>query len=112
MLSALAFMHVRFERVHPFLDGNGRVGRAILLVQMEKAFGTGPPFTDQTGYRSSLRASSRRDLAPLMNYLGVPIGLSRMIEPWTTPFKVAPRFLDDVSTALTFEDDLAWSRIS
>jgi fido (protein-threonine AMPylation protein) len=111
MLAALAFLHVRFERVHPFLDGNGRVGRAILRVQMEKAFGIGPGFTDQTGYRTSLRASNRKDLAPLMNYLGVPIGLSMVNQPWIAPFQVAPRFLEDVSAAPTFEDDVAWSRL-
>jgi fido (protein-threonine AMPylation protein) len=111
MLAALAFLHVRFERVHPFLDGNGRVGRAILLVQMERAFGIAPAFTDQTGYRSSLRTSSRRDLAPLMNYLGVPLGLSMVNEPWIAPFQVAPRFLEDLSSSPTFEEDLAWSRL-
>src|SRR5262245_57726280 len=34
-LAAVAFFHVRFERVHPFLDGNGRCGRAILAAQIE-----------------------------------------------------------------------------
>ena len=48
----------------------------------------------------------------LMNYLGVPIGLPRVIEPWTTRFKVAPRFLEDVSAAPAFEDDPTWSRVS
>ena len=50
MLAALGFMHVRFECMHPFLDGNGRSGRVILAVQVEKAFGTLLRLTDQPGY--------------------------------------------------------------
>ena len=30
-LSTMAELHWRFERIHPFSDGNGRVGRAILF---------------------------------------------------------------------------------
>lgn len=41
-LAALAFLHVRFERVHLFLDGNGRTGRTVLAVQCEKLFGRLP----------------------------------------------------------------------
>ena len=112
MLATFAFLHVRFERVHPFLDGNGRSGRAILLVQMEKAFGTAPPFTDQPGYRAAMRASARRDLAPLANYLGSAIGVPKLAEPWLAPFQIAPRFLEDITINPRFEEDLAWSRIA
>ncbi len=30
-LEEIIDMHVRFERIHPFQDGNGRVGRLIML---------------------------------------------------------------------------------
>ncbi len=29
-LTAAAYFHARFESIHPFADGNGRVGRALL----------------------------------------------------------------------------------
>lgn len=29
LLAAMSVLHVRFERIHPFQDGNGRAGRSI-----------------------------------------------------------------------------------
>lgn len=109
VLAALAFFHVRFERVHPFLDGNGRSGRAILAVQFEKVFGTLPMFTDQVGYREAIRSSNKRDLASLINYLGTSVGLPRITDGWRAPFQIIPRFLEG-SEEPSFEEDLAWSQ--
>ncbi|MCL2151980.1 MAG: Fic family protein [Oscillospiraceae bacterium] len=30
ILTAAAYFHARFEHIHPFADGNGRVGRTLL----------------------------------------------------------------------------------
>jgi fido (protein-threonine AMPylation protein) len=109
VLAALAFFHVRFERVHPFLDGNGRGGRVILAVQFEQAFGSLPQFTDQSGYREAIRASARKDLGPFISYLGASVGLPKIEGAWPAPFQVAPRFLETEMNP-PFEDDLDWSR--
>ena len=109
MIAALAFFHVRFERVHPFLDGNGRTGRVILAVQFEKVFGALPKFTNHAGYREAIRASAGRDLVPFINYLGASVPLPRISGVWLTPFQMAPRFLES-TTDPPFEEDLAWSR--
>ena len=110
MLAALGFMHVRFERVHPFLDGNGRSGRAILAVQIEETFGILPRLTDQPGYREAMLVSAGRDLAPLLNYLGASVGLPNVAGVWHPPFKISPRFLEEIAVSPTFNEDLAWSR--
>jgi len=39
LLEAIAASHIAFERIHPFSDGNGRTGRAIIAFQTIRRFG-------------------------------------------------------------------------
>lgn len=39
LLEAVAGAHIMFERIHPFSDGNGRTGRAIIAYQTIRRFG-------------------------------------------------------------------------
>jgi len=39
LLEAIASGHIAFERIHPFSDGNGRTGRAIIAYQTIRRFG-------------------------------------------------------------------------
>ncbi len=109
LVAALAFFHVRFERVHPYMDGNGRCGRLVLAVQFEKCFGRLPSLSNQEGYRRAIRDSGRRELATLINYLGAAVDLPN-VESWRSPFRFEPRFMES-SVATSMEEDLRWSRI-
>lgn len=41
-LRAVAFWHLRFEKVHPLCEANGRIGRAILALQVDAGFRVAP----------------------------------------------------------------------
>jgi fido (protein-threonine AMPylation protein) len=109
MLAAISFFHVRYERIHPFLDGNGRSGRSVLAVQFEKLFGHLPDFSNQQGYRFAIRESASGDLGPFLRYLGPGTGMKIPSGAWASAYRVSPRFLDTADGSPTFEEDLQWS---
>lgn len=70
---AAAWMHHRFEQIHPFEDGNGRAGRLLLNLFFVKC--GWPPVHilpgDRSTYLAALEAGNRGDLAPLEELLRV-----------------------------------------
>lgn len=70
--SALATFHYEFLRIHPFLDGNGRVARALLRQQMVELLDVDAHniFADNpTEYYESLRAANEDNLKPLIDLI-------------------------------------------
>jgi Fic family protein len=67
-LEKIAEMHIRFERIHPFQDGNGRVGRMILNQQLINN-GLLPVSIEPKGkYRQAFRQYDKNKDISLMTY--------------------------------------------
>lgn len=63
----IADLHCRFERVHPFLDGNGRTGRLVLNLLLVR-LGYPPAIiykNQRAAYLDALRKGDRGDIGPL-----------------------------------------------
>lgn len=84
-VEALATLHADFERIHPFLDGNGRTGRLLtnlLLIRM----GYPPAIirkAERTRYLANLRKADAGDPGPLGEFLARAIidTLMRFVVP-------------------------------
>jgi len=63
----LARFHHRLVSIHPFLDGNGALARALLSMQIRALTGVSRPlaFGQRDQYFSALRAADSGDLQPL-----------------------------------------------
>ena len=77
-LSLGSSMHFEFESVHPFADGNGRVGRLLLNLHFLKH--NWPPVhilpTDRDSYLAALVAGHASDLAEMEGFLRVAMARS------------------------------------
>jgi fido (protein-threonine AMPylation protein) len=109
LLSAMSFLHVRFERIHPFQDGNGRSGRTLLAAQFERVFGHLPDFSDQCGYREAIRATASGNLSPFRQFLGNGVELTFPPGEWASPYRLAPRFLEAHEGEPSLEENYDWS---
>ena len=72
LLAAAAYFHAKFENIHPFADGNGRVGRTMMNYHL--LLKDHPPITihdeDRKSYYSALEAyHTGLDLEPLKRFL-------------------------------------------
>ncbi len=70
-LTAIARFHAKLLAIHPFADGNGRAGRAILMQQCLDLFSRADMSIMDKGaaYYSSLAAADREDFRPLVRLL-------------------------------------------
>jgi Fic family protein len=90
----LAGIHVHFEQIHPFLDGNGRTGRLVLNLILVR-LGWPPAIilkAQRARYLKALDRADHEDLGPLAEIIARSVidNLHRLIPNIAGPAKYVP----------------------
>lgn len=64
-LVKIALVHAQFETIHPFLDGNGRIGRMLIAALLESWGLLGEPLMYLSGYLKEHQAEYYRRLSAI-----------------------------------------------
>jgi len=70
-IELIALFHHRFEQIHPFIDGNGRVGREIMRLQLHE-FDLPSIFVNnenRSDYIKALNNADRGEIAELIRFI-------------------------------------------
>jgi Fic family protein len=90
----LAKVHDDFERIHPYLDGNGRAGRLLLNLLLVR-LGYPPAIvfkSERTKYLAAMRKADQDDYGPLGELIAraVTNHLYRFVVPSAGPARLVP----------------------
>jgi len=82
LITEIAYFHARFEKIHPFSDGNGRTGRLLMLAQALES-GTTPPLVAKERKKAYYKyleiAQTSENYLPLELFIAESIDYSHSI---------------------------------
>jgi len=100
-LARVALIHAQFETIHPFLDGNGRIGRLLIAALMEHWGLLREPLMYLSGYLKQHQAEYYRRLSAIRSDGDWEGWVSFFLEGVAAASADAERSITDVASLIT-----------